>query len=67
MSSSWREYAIMNSPSHKKIFRDVNAVAPDVSYQKEQMRIERKRKQQEEIAERRYTMSYGTAKEKEKY
>lgn len=61
----WKEYSIITSPSHKRLIKGANATVPDDTYEKEQKRIERKRKQQEEIAERRYTLSYGSPKEKE--
>ena len=67
MSSSWSKYDALNSPSHKRMMKPINSTVADTSYEKTQMRLERKRKQQEQIVERRYALTYGTPKEKEKY
>ncbi|KAH7821335.1 uncharacterized protein MONOS_8733 [Monocercomonoides exilis] len=59
-----RPFSSSTSPSHKKLLRQPNATSTDTKYEQEQLRIERLRKQQQEIAERRYTSIHGSPKEK---
>ena len=65
MSSSRHQFFPTESPSRKKQIKQINEIIPDTSYEREQMRLQRKRDYEREIAETRFTLRYGTADAKQ--